>query len=161
MGDGTTKQKEWFSRAGVIAAAASAGFSYAVVTDDDHGVDMTVHGGEHVIDFQLKSTSSPTVQNGFLLHDLDVRTYNLLSSTTRAGYGVLALVVVGGETDTWIQFNDDAILLRQTPYFLPLYGMPPTSNRATIRLKVPMSNLLTTEAMKDLMAAQAARWSVA
>ena len=98
MGDGSPKQKERFSRAWVIAAASAADFTYEIVVDDERGVDMTVHSHEHTIDFQLKATSSPEVQDGCLVHDLDVRTYNLLRSEQRSGYGVLAVIVIGTDT---------------------------------------------------------------
>jgi len=107
MGDGSPKQKERFSRAWVIGAASAADFTYEIVVDDERGVDMTVHSHEHTIDFQLKATSSPEVQDGCLVHDLDVRTYNLLRSEQRSGYGVLAVIVIGTDTASWHVMNDD------------------------------------------------------
>lgn len=158
VGSGSPKQKERFSRAWVIAAAAAADFTYQIIADDEHGVDMTIHSHNYILDFQLKATSSPEVQDGCLVHDLDVRTYDLLRSQRRSGYGVLVLVVVGADTTTWQLMDDDGTSLARSAYYLPLYGMPTTSNTATVRLKVPMSNLLTAEAMQKLMAAEAARW---
>ena len=159
MGGGSPKQKERFSRAWVLVAAAAADFTYEIVADDERGVDMTVHSDVHTIDFQLKATSNPEVQDGCLIHDLDVRTYNLLRSEQRSGYGVLALIVVGADTASWHVMDDDGTSLTRAAYYLPLLGMPATSNEATIRLKVPMSNHLTADAMRFLMDAQAARWA--
>ncbi|WP_334172607.1 DUF4365 domain-containing protein [Sinomonas sp.] len=159
MADGSPKQKERFSRAWVIAAAAAADFTYEIVADDERGVDMTVHSNEHTLDFQLKATSSPDVQGDCLVHDLDIRTYNLLRSQQRSGYGVLAVIVVGADTAAWHVMDHDGTSLAHSAYFLPLFGMPSTSNTATIRLKVPMSNLLTPDAMRALMDAQTARWA--
>lgn len=159
VGGGSPKQKERFSRAWVIAAAAAADFTYQIVADDEHGVDMTIYSHDHTLDFQLKATSSPEVQDGCLIHDLDVRTYDLLRSQQRSGYGVLALIVVGADTAAWHVMDDRGTSLTRSAYYLPLYGMPATSNTATVRLKVPMSNLLTADAMHTLMAAEAARWN--
>jgi len=157
--DGSPKQKERFSRAWVVAAAAAANFTYEIVADDERGVDMTVHSHEHTLDFQLKATSNPDVQDGYLVHDLDVRTYNLLRSEQRSGYGVLAVIVVADDTSTWHVMNHDGTSLTRSAYYLPLFGLPSTSNAATIRLKVPMGNLLTPDAMQTMMDAQAARWA--
>lgn len=157
--DGSPKQKERFSRAWVVAAAAAANFTYEIVADDERGVDMTVHSHEHTLDFQLKATSNPDVQDGCLVHDLDVRTYNLLRSEQRSGYGVLAVIVVADDTAAWHVMSHDGTSLTRSAYYLPLFGMPSTSNAATIRLKVPMSNLLTPDAMQSMMDAQAARWA--
>lgn len=159
MVSGAPKQKERFSRAWVIAAAAAADFTYEIVADDERGVDMTVHSHDHTLDFQLKATSRPEVQDECLVHDLDVRTYNLLRSQQRSGYGVLALIVVADDTAAWHVMDHDGTSLTRSAYYLPLYGMPSTSNAATIRLKVPMANLLTPGAMRALMDAQAARWA--
>lgn len=159
MGDGNAKQKERFSRAWIIAAAASADYTYEIVADDERGVDMTVHSNQHTIDFQLKATSNPEVQGGYLIHDLDVRTYNLLRSWQRSAYGVLALVVLGDDTSKWHVMDHGGTTLSRSAYYLPLIGMPATTNTSTVRLKVPMSNLLTADAMRLLMDAQAARWA--
>lgn len=158
--DGSPKQKERFSRAWVVAAAAAANFTYQIVADDERGVDMTVHSNEHTLDFQLKATSNPDVQDNCLVHDLDVRTYNLLRSQQRSGYGVLAVIVVGDDTAAWHLMDDNGTSLTRSAYYLPLFGMPSTSNIATIRLKVPLTNLLTAGAMQALMEAQAARWTL-
>ena len=68
----------------MIAAAAAADFTYEIVADDARGVDMTVHSQEQILDFQLKATSNPEIQGDCLVHDLDVRTYDLLRSKKRA-----------------------------------------------------------------------------
>jgi hypothetical protein len=153
------RQKERYSRAWLVAAAAGANFTYEIVADDEHGVDMTVHRGLDTLDFQLKATSHPVTQDGCLVHDLDVRTYDLLRSTRRSGYGVLALVVLAGDPAYWIEMDGTATKLLRSGYYLPMYGLPETMNSATVRLQVPLENLLTIDAMRDLMAASAARWS--
>jgi hypothetical protein len=119
---------------------------------------MTVHSNEHTLDFQLKATSKPDVQDNFLVHDLDVRTYNLLRSQQRSGYGVLAVIIVADDTAVWHVMDHGGTSLTRSAYYLPLFGMPSTPNAATIRLRVPMSNLLTPGAMQAMMDAQAARW---
>lgn len=159
MVDGTPKQKERFSRAWIIAAAAAADFTYEIVADDERGVDMTVHDQFHTLDFQLKATSNPDLTNQHFNFDLDVRTYDLLRATNRSGYGILALIVVASDTADWHKMDDAGTALTRSAYYLPLYGEPATKNTSTIRLRVPLANLLTAEAMKTLMAKQSARWS--
>lgn len=158
MAGGASKQKERFSRAWIIAAAASADFTYEIVADDERGVDMTVHSSEHTLDFQLKATSSPVLQDGHLIHDLDVRTYNLLRSPTRSAQGVLALIVLAPDTTKWHILDHQATTLAKCAYYLPLIDMPATTNAATVRLRVPVANLLTADAMRSLMNSEAGRW---
>ena len=66
---------------------------------------------------------------------------------------------MGDDTTTWHTMDASGTSLTRSAYYLPLYGLPSTTNAATIRLKVPMSNLLTADAMRTLMALQAARWA--
>jgi hypothetical protein len=136
VGDGAPKQKEWFSRAWVVAAASAANFTYEIVSDDVRGVDMTVHSGLHTLDLQLKATSHPEFKDGFLVHDLDVRTYELLRSPARAGYGVLVVVVVGADTDGWVDITAKRTKLPHAAYYLPLHAMGPVDNAATVRLYI-------------------------
>lgn len=114
---GSPKQKERFSRAWVIAAAAAADFTYEIVADDERGVDMTVHSHDHTLDFQLKATSRPEVRDDCLLHDLDVRTYNLLRPSQRSGYGVLAVVVVSDDPASWHVMDHDGTNLSRSAYY--------------------------------------------
>lgn len=159
MGDASPGQKERFSRAWVIAAASAADYTYSIVLDDNRGVDMTVSSDSHAIDFQLKATSRPRVISGCLIHDLDVRTYDLLRSKNRSAGTALSLVVVGGDTSSWHDMDDSKTTLACAAYYLPLMGMPESANKQTVRLRVPLSNLLTPGAMRDLMEKEAARWS--
>lgn len=158
MGDASPGQKERFSRAWVIAAAAAADFTYNIVVDDNYGVDMTVRSAAHAIDFQLKATSRPRINSGFLIHDLDVRTYDLLRSSNRSAGTVLGVVVVGEDTASWHDMDDTRTTLACAAYYLPLMGLPKTPSKRKVRLKVPLANLLTPEAMRDLMEMEAARW---
>jgi hypothetical protein len=152
------QQKERFSRAWIVAAAAGADYTYDVIMDDLHGVDMTVHDGRRVLDFQLKATSHPIVKDDHLIHDLDVRTYDLLRDPERTGYGILALVVVHDDPLLWLDMDGAATRLARSAYYLPMAGLPAKANAATVRLRIPLSNLLTIEAMKSLMSLAAARW---
>jgi hypothetical protein len=150
---------ERYSRAWVVAAAAAADFTYTILSDDVHGVDMTVRGDHHSIDFQLKSTAKPDDKGDHLVFDLDVRTYDLLRQSQRTGLGVLALIVVDGDCDEWLAFDEGGTRLKWTAYYLSLHGQPPVPNTATVRLAVPKANLLTMSGMKALMAESAARWA--
>jgi hypothetical protein len=159
VGGTPEQQKERYSRAWVVAAAAGADYTYTILPDDVHGVDMTVRHDLHSIDFQLKSTASPIDQDGHIAFDLDVTTYDLLRQTQRSGLGVLALIVVDDDREQWLAFDADGTHLKWTAYYLSLHGKPQVANTATVRLKVPKSNLLTIDGMKALMAEAAARWA--
>lgn len=159
VGGLSEQQKERFSRAFLVAAASGADFAYDFPMDDRSGVDMTVQDHRYVLDFQLKATAVPKAHGDNLVFDLDVRTFNLLASTDRAGYGVLALVVINETPSNWVRMCDQSTTLAHCAYYLPLTGMEQTDNTATVRLTIPRANRLTPEAMKTLMSQARARWS--
>jgi|SRR5680860_276695 len=159
MGGLAEQQKERFSRAWIVAAAAGADYAYTVVMDDLHGVDMTVSDQRWVLDFQLKATSHPNIKGNHLVHDLDMRTYDLLRAPERAGYGVLALIVVHQDPTQWLDMDASGTRLARSAYYLPMAGLPAKENTAKVRLQIPLSNLLTIDAMKLLMNMAAARWA--
>ncbi len=91
--------------------------------------------------------------------DLDVRTYNLLASTDRAGLGILAVIVVHEAPSSWVDMCDETTTLTHCAYYLPLTGMPETSNTATVAPNHPRTDTLTPDAMRALMDVARARWS--
>lgn len=150
---------ERYSRSWVVAAASGADFTYNIVSDDVRGVDMTVESDFHTLDLQLKSTSHAVIDGGDLIHDLDVRTYDLLRDPQRSGYAVLVLVVVDDDRKKWIDLDHEQTRLVKAAYYFEMQSQPATTNSSTVRLRVPRSNLLTIDAMKRLMAKSAARWT--
>lgn len=150
---------ERYSRAWVVAAAAGADYSYTILPDDVHGVDMTVRHDFHSIDFQLKSTAVPNDKGDHIAFDLDVSTYDLLRQPQRSGLGALALIVVDDDRDEWLVFDKGGTRLKWAAYYLSLCDEPPVLNKSTVRLKIPKANLLTIDGMKALMAESAARWA--
>lgn len=153
------QQMEYYSRAWVVAAASAADFTYEILPDDVHGIDMVVRSDKGLLDFQLKATSHPEEDDKELKFDLDVRTYNLLREEKRAGYGVLALVVVDVDRAKWLTVEQSHTRLVRSAYYLELFGKPQTENTKKIRLRIPKSNLLTIAAMKRLMSASESRWT--
>src|SRR5450759_2380317 len=96
MGGTTADHKEWFSRAFVMAVAASAGYSVQPQQDDVDGVDVVVRDGGITVDVQLKATAVPSYGRNGLRFDLDVKTYDKLR-TDRSSPGYLVVAVLPGD----------------------------------------------------------------
>jgi len=157
VSDQLNRQKEWLSRAFVQAIAATAGYSVQFCMDDFFGVDAVVSDHGIVVDFQLKATASPMFEGDVLKFDLDVATYDKMRDTTRSGPGYLVVVALPMEPSNWLRQSGDELAMRHCGYWLPLIGMPPTSNSSTIRLRVPRDNKLTVEHLGDIMRSARAR----
>jgi hypothetical protein len=150
MGGTTADHKEWFSRAFVMAVAASAGYSVQPIQDDVDGVDVVVRHGGITVDVQLKATAVPSYGRNGLLFDLDVKTYDKLR-TNRNSPGYLVVAVLPEEGMAWIDHRANHMQMHRLAYWLDITGMSPTPNRATISLTIPLANRVTEEALVAIM----------
>lgn len=150
MGGTTADHKEWFSRAFVMAIAASAGYSVQPQQDDVDGVDVVLRHKGITVDVQLKATAVPSYGQNSLLFDLDVKTYNKLR-TNRTSLGYLVVAVLPEDGAAWIDHYQDHMRMHRLAYWLEITGMPPTSNQAKVRLTIPLANRVTEDALTAIM----------
>ncbi|MBU4188904.1 MAG: DUF4365 domain-containing protein [Actinobacteria bacterium] len=147
------KVKEWFSRAFLTATSAVAGYKVGWELDDIDGVDATVKDGGIAVDWQLKATAHPKFDNDMLLFDLDVATYNKLRVARTAEAYLAVYLLPGDARSTWMKQSDKEMVLFRGGYWLKLTGRAPTSNRARIRLRIPIENQLDVSQIRDIMVA--------
>lgn len=150
MGGTLANHKEWFSRAFLMAVAASAGYSVQPLQDDVDGVDVVVRDGGITVDVQLKATAVPSYGHSGLQFDLDVKTYDKLR-TDRNSPGYLVVAVLPDEGVAWIDHRGNHMRMHRLAYWLDITGMPPTLNQATISLTIPLANRVTEEALVAIM----------
>jgi hypothetical protein len=164
MADGaddlTDQQKEWFSRSFLVGIAAAARFPVELTLNDVNGVDATVHDGGISTDWQLKGTSSPlwSADRKILYFDLDVRTYNLFIND-RNSSGYLGVVVVPEDDAQWAVVSDKELRLHHCGYWQRITGLPATENTATIRIHLPITQMLNVVQIQEIMSAERKRIS--
>jgi hypothetical protein len=146
------QQKEWFSRAFVVAVSSAAGYTVSWQADDVYGVDVVVRWDAVPVDFQLKATASPEYGDGCLKFDLDVPTYDKLRDRVRGGPGYLLVAVIPENVGDWLKQQDDELLLRHRAFWIDLTGQPSTDNTTKVRVYLPLGNLLDVEALHGIMA---------
>ncbi|MFK4085024.1 DUF4365 domain-containing protein [Kribbella sp. NPDC020789] len=156
MGDLDQQQKEWFSRAFLVAVSAAAGFPVEIRLNDVFGVDATVYDRRVGVDWQLKGTASPDFGKDVLRFDLDKRTYDLLR-VTRNAPAYLGVVLMPESTDDWINHSDRRLLLRHCGYWLRLTGMPERTNKSKVRVYLPLENRLKVADLAAIMADERGR----
>jgi len=126
----------------------------------DEGVDLNVTYSTEIrtgnkirhlssgqyLDIQLKSTT----ENGIIdeidtiKYDLEVKNYNDLIKR-RDGYNKLLLILYILPTDinSWIEVNDNELILRKNAYwFFPNKSLINSNNSSTIRIEIPKINRL-------------------
>ncbi len=156
------QRQEALSRAYVRAIAAQAGVSCGDI-QQDFGVDMFLRGidrqgTEHLdtgpqIDLQLKSTTGAEVRPAEVIHDLEVRAYNLLRTAPEHRPRLLVLLVLPTEEGQWVSQSVEELILRRCAYWLSLRGAEPTTNQTTVRITIPRTNVFSVESIQTMLAA--------
>lgn len=153
-------RQEAMSRAYIQAIAGRCGFSCAF-RDFDYGIDVTVREvaerrGRLVesgfgIDIQAKSSAAATIENGWLVHDLEVKNYNDLCEPAVGSARILVLLLLPQDEGEWIGFSEESLILRRCSYWLSLKGSAPSENLSTVRIRIPTTNTFSVEALAELM----------
>jgi hypothetical protein len=79
------------------------------------------------------------------------KNYDGLRLTDIVAPRLLVLVTLPRDIEEWLLLSPGQLVLRRCGFWLSLAGQPPTDNEATITVEVPRTNLLTVNALKDMM----------
>lgn len=159
----TNLVKENLSEAYLMLVASINGFSPERRRRDNDGVDVEVlHNGkldttctriEGKISVQLKATVNwtPNIDDATISYALDVKNYNDLRATELVVPRILVLLCLPQEEHDWLGITEDILTLKKCAYWYSLRGMPATTNTQTVTLRIPSGNLLTKDALRELM----------
>ena len=155
------KRKEGISRAYVRAIAAAAGANLAV-PEDDYGIDLNLRevkvdqrGGKNrhidgvTLDVQMKCSKDVKLEGEELVFDIEAKTYNDLVDTTVNTPRILVLLKIAEQELEWISQDDDKLEIRHCAYWASLKGKIPTTNTASVRIKIPLSQRFSSEVLKS------------
>ena len=145
---------EALSRVYVRAVAARAGYDTATPEFDRDSIDLTIRAGggvRPVLDLQLKATTLlGAPKDGAYRFRLKRKNYEDLRAETRIPRLLVVLALPEDERE-WMTLTPDKLILRKCAYWLNLRGWEETGNRTSVTIPVPEGNLLTVEALRDLM----------
>lgn len=153
--------KESLSKAYITAVVGFARHKVNWNSDYDYGVDGYVRrieqrGSRHYetqwgFNFQSKTTTNWSEENGNIVYDLEADAYNDLVG--RAGTGVLPflliLLCIPPDDGGWLNVTADRLILQKCAYWLQLDGVL-TDNIATKRVRIPIANVLTPGAVRNI-----------
>jgi hypothetical protein len=154
--------QEQLSRAYVHAVTAHSGLIFEP-TSVDYGVDGTIRvvrekNGRHfvaghVLDVQLKATTSWSIRDDSVVYDLEAKTYNDLVDRFNEPRGtpmVLMVLCLPENKAEWLDISHDQLILRHCCYWCRVGGTR-TTNTATQRIKIPKSNIVDQDTVADLL----------
>ncbi|MFC3798108.1 DUF4365 domain-containing protein [Cohnella sp. GCM10012308] len=153
--------KEGLSRAYTLAVAHKAGFNCSK-PEYDYGIDgsikdvQIIRPGRYLdcgfsIDYQLKCTVNVEYEKDHLKYDLEAKTYNDLIIEDVGTPRILILFVLPSDQSQWLNISTNHTILKNCAWWYSLKGMPPTNNENTIRIRIPLEQILTEHALSELM----------
>ncbi len=147
------EQKARFSLSYIEAVASHAGF-HVVETKVDHdsvdGVLIADFGRRPRIEFQAKATARDVIKDDQIHFPLSMKNYDDLRIET-INPRILVVLIVPEETSKWISQTDDDLCLRHCAYWMSLKGRPASRNTANITVHLPMTNVLNSNQLTDMM----------
>jgi len=154
--------KESLSRAYVTAVVGRARHKVNWNSEFDYGVDGYVRiiekrGPRHYetglgFDFQTKTTTDWTLDNGRIVYDLEADAYNDLVS--RAGKGglpfLLILLCIPHNDASWLEVSPDRLVIQKCAYWLQLDGVL-TQNIESKRVGIPIANVFSPASVVQIL----------
>jgi len=156
-------KQEQLSKAYINAVVAHAGHTFSE-PQDDYGVDGSMHkiassanGRRYdsgiVIDVQLKATTDWTLQDDFVVYDVEAKTFNDLAirfQEDRATEMILAVLCLPQDENEWLSITNEQLILKKCCYWCKISDQS-TNNTSSKRIKIPKDNLFSPEAVIELL----------
>jgi hypothetical protein len=153
-------RQEALSRAYVRAVAAQAGLIVSE-PENDYGIDMQLRAVTPLegqrrdrgpqLDLQLKSTTRANVGPAHVTYDLPVVNYDDLREMNPQVARVLVVLVMPEDEALWLSQSAEELILRHCAYWLSLKGSSPTTNTTTLCVSIPLANVFSPVALRDIM----------
>ena len=154
LGMALAAQQECFGDAFLLAVAGVAGCAVALRRPDDDSIDWTLScrlPRRPKIDVQMKTWSGDDCSSDPIRYPLKRKNYDDLILTDVVVPRILVLVTIPKDIGEWTAWSAEQLTLRRCGYWMSLAGLPQSDNETTVTVSVPRANVLTAEALKDMM----------
>lgn len=153
-------KKENLGRAYVRTVIASVGLNCST-DENDYGLDGTIkgvserngryHNNGFSIEYQLKSSWDVTFEDDVLVYDLESKNYNDLVLWEGTCPAILILFVLPREEEQWVDFSAEGLTIHNCAWWCSLEGQQPTDNKDTKRIRIPLKQVFSPDALKEMM----------
>lgn len=154
-------KKEQLSIAYIRAIAAAAGFSCTKPDVDDDSVDIMISCsgtfGDNAlmrsprIEVQAKATAAELRPDSeSIKFSLPVKNYEDLKGITLVPR-ILVVMLVPEDVETWIEQNENHMLVRRCAYWVSLQGQSDTENVSSITIDIPRNQIFNVTSIQSLM----------
>jgi len=155
-----TKRKEELSKSYLNAICAFRGIAVESQVHDDDSIDVIIKKCvrkkdgtlfQSMIGVQLKATSQILGEDDkFIKYPLEIKNYNDLrtASTTPK---ILCVLLLHCDELQWISQSVDELIIRNCMYWIDLSNLPDVSNNTSVTLSLPKNNIVSSDAINDLL----------
>lgn len=155
------KVKEDLSICYLKAVAAINAIALEETRHDEDSIDVIIKkeisiSGERFfseVGVQLKATSSVSQYSETttdISYKLKAKNYNDLCAKSNIPR-MLALLILPEDSNDWVKWTLDELLIRGRMYWYSLYGESPTKNTATVTIKIPKTNIIDTVTIQEII----------
>ena len=152
------RQKEQFSDAFIRAVAAAAGYAVSKPSVDDDSIDWQIAatGGQGTtrsprLELQLKCRTNLNIVDGAFRLPLEVKNFNDLVPQNVMVPRILVLVVVPSTISDWLTLTHDALVLRNSAYWVSLRGRSPSEHAESETVSVPRNQHFDVTSLSAMM----------
>lgn len=136
------------------ALAAICGYQYIETKSDFDSIDALIKsktGRRAQIEFQLKCTGKPTGSGAEFPFPVPIKNYRDLTIEDPICPRYLGIVVTPSDFHHWLRLSEKRLNLRHCLYWSSLRGLPKSANIDSVTVRIQRTNLLTPEALSELM----------
>jgi hypothetical protein len=154
LGMARTAQQECFGNAFLLAVAGVAGCAISAPCPDDDSIDWTLScqlPRRPKIDVQMKTWTGDDGSSDPIRYPLKRKNYDDLILTDVFAPRILVLVTIPQDSGEWMELSVENLILRRWGYWVFLAGQPQSDNETSVTVSVPRANVLTVEALQELM----------
>lgn len=152
--------KEQLSYSYLHAVSAKAKLSCEPVLVDKDSIDAKIAAANFPeaktnsprLEVQLKATSSISIAPGDdkFSYPLKIKNYNDLRARRTVPVILVVLILPSNPTE-WLEVDERKLIARTCAYWCSLLGLPESSNTSSVTVHVGTDNVLTPDALRNLM----------
>jgi len=153
-------QKEEFSYGYLQLLGAKAGLEVTKSgrQTDNQKIDLhIIHAGKISniytprFDAQVKCTHQENIDDEYFKYDLDIETYDRLRNIYHDVPIFLIVLLVPEDINNWVQITQEQSIVKKCAYYISLKGLPESDNTTSVRIKIPIGNLVTPFSLNDII----------
>jgi hypothetical protein len=153
--------KERLSVAYVRTVVAKAGAQFIPEDGTEYGTDAIIRkvlllaNGKYAstgwaLDCQIKATTNWIEEDDHLVYDMEVDAYNKLVTRQGSTSCILILFRLPINEADWLRLDEESLLLKNCCYWMCLEGQR-SSNKSTVRIRIPRKHLFTPDSVNNLL----------